>query len=123
MRDQKGLTLIEVLVALAVLSSIVGSILVLIGQHTRHAAAIEERALARIVAENAMVAYVAAKRSGQPADLSGEEEIAGRAFTYVIDRSPAPLEGFETVETNVRIGRDGQVLATLSTLRAVEGLE
>lgn len=120
MRKQQGLTLIEVLVALAVLSSIVGSILVLMGQHARQAAAIEDRALARIAAENAMTAYVAAKRSGQPADISGETEIAGRSFLYEIDRGPAPLEGFEMVETEVRLGREGQVLAVLTTMRAVE---
>lgn len=123
MSKQRGLTLIEVLISLAILAAVAGSLLVLMGQHARQAAAIEDRMLARIAAENAMVSYVAAKQSGQVADLAGDIEIGTRAFRFEIDRSTAPLEGFEIVTAEVRLGRDGQILSTLSTLRESEAAQ
>lgn len=124
MRSQRGMTLIEVLVALAILTAVVGSLLVLMGQHARQAAAIEDRVLARVAAENALTSYMAARREGQPADIAGEEEIGGRTFRFEIDREASPLEGFELVTSEVRLDRRGQVLASLTTLqpgeRAVE---
>lgn len=120
MRSEKGLTLIEVLVALAVLATIIGSLLVLMGQHTRQAAALEDRLLARIAAENALTLYAASKDEGSAADLSGEFELSGRAFHFAIRREASPIQGIELVTSEARIGRDGQVLATLTTLRPVE---
>jgi len=121
MRNQKGLTLIEVLVSMAILSAVIGSLLVLLGQQTRQAGYLEQRMLARIVAENALADFMAAKLTNREADLSGEVELSGWEFFYAVDRAAAPLEGFETVTTEVRLGRDGQVLATLSTLREGTG--
>lgn len=117
MRNQRGLTLLEVLVALAVLSAVLGALLMLMAQHTRQASLLEDRMLARIVAENAMASYVAAKRTNRDADLLEDVELSGRAFRFEIKRERAPIQGFETVTTDVRLGRDGQVLATLSTLQ------
>lgn len=117
MPRQKGFTLIEVLVATAILAAVVGSVMVLIGQHARQAAALEDRLMARIAAENAMAAYVIARAERAQADLSGDIEISGHTYRFEIDRSPSPLEGFEVVTVDVRLGRDGQVLATLSTIR------
>ncbi|MEM9838282.1 MAG: type II secretion system minor pseudopilin GspI [Pseudomonadota bacterium] len=120
MGKQRGLTLLEVLVALAVLSAVLGSLLMLIAQHTRQAAKLEDRMLARIVAENAMASYIAAKQTNREADLEEEVELSGRTFQFEIDRGSAPIEGFETVTADVRLGRDGQVLATLSTLQPAQ---
>ncbi|NRA30101.1 MAG: type II secretion system minor pseudopilin GspI [Parvularculaceae bacterium] len=119
--QQMGLTLIEVLVALAVLSAVIGSLLVLLSQQTRQASYLEDRMLARIVAENALTDFMAAKQTNREADLAGEVELSGREYFYSVDRSPANLEGFETVTTEVRLGRNGQVVATLSTLRPGSG--
>lgn len=120
MRNQKGLTLIEVLVSLAVLSAVVGSILVLMGQHTRQAARLEERMLARIAAENALTAFVIAKKEEDAPDIQGDVAVGERAFRFEIERATAPLQGYELVRADVRKGRDGQVLASLTTLQKTE---
>ena len=120
MRNEKGLTLIEVLIALAILGAVLGSLLVLMGQHTRQAARLEERMLARIVAENALADYIAATLTNREADAEGETDLSGREFRFEIDRGEAPIEGFETISVEVRVGRSGQVLATLATMRPGE---
>lgn len=117
MPRQKGMTLLEVLVALAIMSAVVGSLLVLMGQHARQAARLEERMLARIVAENALAGYIAARRTNREADLAGEVELSDRRFRFEIDRGPASVGGFESVTAEVRMDRDRQVIATLTTLR------
>ncbi|MEM6913133.1 MAG: type II secretion system minor pseudopilin GspI [Pseudomonadota bacterium] len=117
--NQRGLTLIEVLVALAILSLAVGSLLVLLGQHSRNAAAIEDRALARIVAENALVAYIAASTVGDAKILEGDEEVGGRVFLWEIDRDTSQVQGFERVDVSARREGSQQVIADLSTLQKV----
>ena len=115
-QSQSGLTLIEVLVAIAILAGAVGAVLVLMATQARGASALSDQALARIVAENAMVAVVIGEETGR--SPSGSEEIAGREFAWAAARTSAPLPGLDAVTVSVR--RDGgeQVLAGLSTLVA-----
>ncbi|MEM9809647.1 MAG: type II secretion system minor pseudopilin GspI [Pseudomonadota bacterium] len=120
-KNQRGLTLIEVLVALAVLSLVAGSLLILMGQQVRQATIIEERMLARIVAENALSSYIAARQIGADTDPQGEEDIDGRVFSFRIRRQDAPIEEYETVVVEVRLSRDGQVIASLETLQRAPG--
>jgi general secretion pathway protein I len=120
-KAQRGMTLIEVLVALVVLAMVMGSLLVLISQHTRQATALENRLMARIAADNALASYLLAREEGTGADLRAEEEVAGRTFYIEIERSAAPLEGFELVASEARLSRNGQVLARFETIRALGG--
>ena len=115
--DQRGLTLIEVLVALTVLSLAVGSLLILLSQHSRNAAALEDQALARIVAENALVGYVGAVKTGDAKRLEGEQTIGDRIFVWEIDRERSSVSGFEKVEASVRLEDREQVLASMTTLQ------
>ena len=113
-RRQAGLTLIEVLVAIAVLAGAVGAVMVLMATQARGAAALGDKAVARIVAENAMVAVVIGEETGR--SPSGLTEIARREFAWSAARGPAPLPGMEILTVSVRLDDGTQELAGLSTL-------
>ncbi|MEE4208523.1 MAG: type II secretion system protein [Parvularcula sp.] len=117
--NKRGMTLIEVLVALMILSGVVGSVLVLISQHTRQAAGLEERMLARIEAENALALYLAQRELGRPAELTGDIDRAGQTFRFALKRQAAPIQGWELVTSEVRIEDREQVLASFTTLSPV----
>ncbi|MBB4657620.1 type II secretion system minor pseudopilin GspI [Parvularcula dongshanensis] len=117
-RHQRGLTLIEVLVALAVLATAIGAILVLMGNQSRGAAALADNALARIVAENAMVEVVTGESEQE--EPQGTQEIAGRTFAWQAARVASPIPETQLLTVEVTRDRGGQVLATLSTLKAVD---
>lgn len=111
---QRGLTLIEVLVSIAILAAAVGAVLVLMATQTRGAAALSDKAAARIAAENAMVAIMVGEATGQTP--SGTEVIAGREFAWEASRGTSPLPRIDTVTVSVRLDGGEQVLAGLSTL-------
>lgn len=111
---QSGLTLIEVLVAIAILAGAVGAVIVLMATQARGASALSDQALARIAAENAMVAVMIGEAEGT--SPSGTEEIAGRAFAWEAARTRAPMPGLQAVTVTVRREDSEQVLAGLSTL-------
>ena len=113
---QSGLTLIEVLVAIAILSGTVGAVLVLMATQARGAAALADKAAARIVAENAMVSVMIGEAEGRTP--SGTEEVAGREFAWEAAREEAPMPGLEQVTVSVRREDGTQVLASLGTLTA-----
>ena len=97
----------------------VGAVVILMGTQARGAAALADRAYARIVAENAMVAVRIGEAEGQaPRD---EAEVAGRAFAWEARRTDAGLPGLEAVTVDVRREDGAQLLATLSTLQPQGG--
>lgn len=115
---EKGLTLVEVLVALAILGMVAAGIVVLIGQNARFVAEAEARMLAGLVADNAMVEAL-----GRLAPLergAREEEIAnaGRIWRVTTSVSETPLDGVVRIDVAVRAGAASQVLAAAATLKA-----
>ena len=114
--NEKGLTLIEVLVAILILGTAAASLLALVTQQTANADAMRENVLARIAAENVMVETVLADARNEFTD-SGTIEMAGRLYDWTASRAPSPVEGLETVVVEIRDPeRDGRVLASLGTL-------
>lgn len=81
-RAETGFTLIEMLVALAVFSVAVLALLILSGESTRAAAAIEERAFAGVVAENRAVEAQTAPSLDAMGPDEGVEAAGGRNWRW-----------------------------------------
>ncbi len=114
---QHGLTLVETLVALAILSAVVISAYAMIAQSARFAAAERDRLIGGIVADNHAAAALLRLA---PPDL-GEEEITvdagGRQWTVrqvVVEANNDLLR----IEISVTRAGDAQLIARIGTLRA-----
>lgn len=113
----RGFTLIELLVALAVFALMAIGLLNLTGESVRTAFAVEQRALAEVVADNRAVeaALLPAPQLAQPA--SGSERAGEREWRW--QRSArADDNGLLRVRIEVRDGDDRQLLAERELLRA-----
>ncbi len=81
-RADNGFTLIEVLVALAIMSLAVLALLNLAGENTRAASATEARAMGAVVAENRAVEDMAAPAPPVLGESVGVEVAGGRAWRW-----------------------------------------
>lgn len=113
---QKGVTLIEVLTALALLAGVVASVTGLIGQNARFAAAARDRLLASIAAENLMVLEFA--DAAAPQLGASEDVIAVGDQTFVYRRTARTVQaGLVQIDLEVRRDGETQTLARLSSVR------
>jgi general secretion pathway protein I len=115
-RRQKGMTLIEVLVAMAILGTVAGSVLVMTGQSAQFVVASEERLLARIVADNAMVVALARQASLEEGFEQDEVELGGRVWKTAKTIARIGVDGLYRVEIAVSLDESTQVLTRVSTL-------
>lgn len=81
-RMRSGFTLVEVLVALTVLSIAVVALLKVQGESARSVTYLEEKAIAQVVAENVLVGTLARPGVLQPGTARGQTEMAGRSWTW-----------------------------------------
>ncbi|MDX9998102.1 MAG: type II secretion system minor pseudopilin GspI [Phenylobacterium sp.] len=80
---EEGFTLIEILVALAVLGLSAVALLNLAGENTRTAAAMETRTLAAVVAENRAIEALVAPATPAFGRTSGADPLAGREWRWL----------------------------------------
>ncbi|NOX83516.1 MAG: type II secretion system minor pseudopilin GspI [Alphaproteobacteria bacterium] len=115
-RRQKGMTLIEVLVAMAILGTVAGSVLVMTGQSAQFVVASEERLLARIVADNAMVLALARQAALEAGFEQAEVELGGRVWKTAKTIARIGASDIYRVEIAVSLGESTQILTRVSTL-------
>lgn len=105
MRDRKdpeaGFTLIEMVVALGVLSIGVVALLNLTGETVRTAAAVRENVMAGIVAENRMIETVIAAETPEFGSDSGKADMAGRTWRWRRQVQPTQDESMARIEVRV----------------------
>ena len=121
---QSGFTLIEVMVALFIFALGVTSLVVAQTDSLKTTAVLEERLYAEIVAENQLVAALTSVEDLELGFTYGDEEQAGRLFSWSRQVRPSGSESIQWVEINVRLKADNpidqpnmQVLYTLSGFR------
>jgi len=115
--SQRGLTLIETLVALAIMGLTTAAILVLIGQNTRFMISAEERAYASIAVDNLMVESLALNASIEIGEETGPVSVGGREWSYLRRIEQSGVDGLLVIEIDIRNSDNGQVLASATSLR------
>jgi len=114
---QRGLTLIETLVALVIMAVAASSILVLIGQNTRFLAASQERAYASIAADNVMVETLASTARIEVGVEQGKIIIDNRELRFRRTIIASTVAGLFRVDIEILNADTEQVIASATTLR------
>lgn len=116
----RGFTLIEVMVALAVVALAVPALLLTLDQQIDGTAHIRDRSLAQLVAANRLAELRLSLRAGQQSlrgNVSGSEEMAGREWFWRVQSQTTEVQEFSRVEVQIRTVDDAGA-APLHTLVA-----
>jgi general secretion pathway protein I len=117
---QSGVTLVETLVALAVIGFVIAGLLVLVGQNTRFAAAMEERTYASVAADNLMVEAMTLTSALELGETGGEITVGERQWSYRRSIVETGVEDVIRIEIDVLPVGSEQVLAHATSLRSVK---
>ncbi len=127
----RGFTLVEVMVALAVVAIALPALLVALSQHVDGTGYLRDKSLAQMVAANKLAELRILSRASQNllrGEDSGVAPMAGREFNWWMDSQPTEATNFFRVQIDVAAGEDQreQPLFTLvaflsSDLRADPG--
>ena len=110
----RGFTLIEVLVALAIVSVALIAGLQATAAITRNAERQADRVLAQLCAENAMAQVRLSRQLPDVGDNTTSCEQAGRTLDLRLVVQPTPNPNFRRVEA--RLAREGQAVLQLSSV-------
>lgn len=115
-RRQSGLSLIEVMVALAILASVAVAIISLVSQNTRFLAITEQRLVAGIVAENELVRVLLTERAPQEGD--DLLEVTHAETKWTVRRNIINVgDGIFRIQIDVRVSGSEQVLMSIETIK------
>lgn len=109
MSDDRGFSLIEALVALAILAVAAVGLVRAVESHVDSTRGMERRAAAMWVAENRL----AELQIGDPAANSAEAELLGQAWRVNVARTRTEDAGIDRVRIQVFAGTERSALATL----------
>ena len=105
---QRGFTLLETLVALAILAIALAAILRTAGAEIRHTEELRSRLLADWVAQNRLALHVARGDWIAPGTQNGEETQAGIRMLWREEISATPNPGFRRIEVGIYSPDDEQ---------------
>ena len=112
-----GFTLIEVLVAMAVMSTAIASALIMMSQHVRTASDIEQRLIAGIVAENILIEGLTDQGQLEVASTKGQTSMGGREWVWTQVIAEAGFPGLYQVRVEVRLEDSAQILRSVEAFR------
>jgi general secretion pathway protein I len=119
MTNARGFTLIEVLVALSVLSIAVVALLHVQGESAATASATRARLFAQIVAENQLVETMTSPDALVAGTTSGDVSLGGQAWAWTQEIAPASGQGIARIDISVRESGAEPVLAALAGFRGL----
>lgn len=120
MSDQRGFTLMEALVAVAVFATAAMGLISLNTNSVRISAQLSERTLARIVAENIAVSTVTDPQLQVVGRTSGAQDQRRRSFEW--ERTITPAQRADLIEISIRVRSEGEeaVLSEVTLLHRIE---
>jgi len=107
---QPGFTLVEVMVALAVVALALPALMFALYQQVDGTGYLRDKSLAQMVANNKLVELrlLSAARSGLFSGVdSGVEELAGRQWHWRLESAVTQVQAFYRVDIEVREGEEG----------------
>lgn len=119
---EAGFSLVETLAALGILALAALPLMQTATSSANATRHLENRMLARIVAEN-VISYEMVRGDQPDAGIrSGVETQMGRTLAWTVTAGPARAGDVQTLNVVVRLDGSQQVLAELSGLRAIPGV-
>jgi general secretion pathway protein I len=116
-RNADGFTLLEMLVALAVLSLAVLALVNLAGENSRTGVVIEERVFAGVIADNRAVEALTSRVPPALGETEGTEKAAERVWRWTRRVTATPEPGVLRVDVAVMGSASDQVLGALTVFR------
>ena len=115
--SQAGFSLVETVAAMGILALAAIPLMQVTTTATRNTASLEERLLARTVAENVMARAMATSAVIDGGIATGEEVQLGRTFVWTRTATPAQSGGLQNLSVDVRPAEREQILASLISLK------
>jgi general secretion pathway protein I len=112
-RHTAGFTLLEVLVALAVVAIALGAVVEGVSVQTANAAALRDRVLAHWVAMNRVVEWQTERGWPATEQVEGKEPLAGRDWYWSVAVSSTPNAAIRRLDVRVSARAGGQPLDAL----------
>lgn len=114
-KRSSGFTLIEVIMAMAIVAIALVSLVEATGTYVKNTAYLKERLVASWVAQNVLNEAMLKQNSSAVGKKSGKEEMAGREWKWQIDTKKGTQEGLFFAEVKVFKDSPDNSLAVLST--------
>jgi len=118
-RQQKGFTLLEVLIALAILAIALAAAIKGVSSHVLNLVYLKERSLAHWVGLNALTELRVSGQWPSSGEIKGDEAMAGREFKWVI--TVTEVEGGDVRRLDVKVTPEDDDERPLSTMVAYVG--
>lgn len=117
---QRGITLVETLVALAVMGFLITAMLAMVSQNIRFAGIMQDRTLAAIAADNRMVEALSLPDTFKLGERDGDIEVAGRTMRYQQVTTETGVNGVIRVDISIFAENSEQVLARATSMRRAQ---